>query len=144
MERPPIDFAKLPSPDLATVPDFAVGPPGDLAERCITPDFDTFATPASYLIDTATLIPAVHIFVCRDAGGLYAMTSICTHAGCELTKNAMRFQCGCHGSRFSLNGAVIMGPARLPLVHHGMLLSAAGTVIVQPCTFVKDTDRYNL
>lgn len=149
----PIDLGKPRSPDLAKSADLAsplppadlsMGPRGDLAEPCNVPDFDTTATPASYLMDTSTLIPAVHVYVCRDAGGLYAMTSLCTHAACELARSGTRFQCGCHGSRFTLNGAVMMGPAQQPLVHFEMLLSGNGTVVVAPCRTVGSAVRYNL
>jgi len=46
-----------------------------------------------------------------------AVSAICTHSGCEnlYTASAMRFDCPCHGSQFSLTGSVLRGPARQPL-----------------------------
>lgn len=45
-----------------------------------------------------------------------AFSMACTHEGCLTSVvNAQRFDCPCHGSRFDANGAVISGPARLPL-----------------------------
>ena len=34
-----------------------------------------------------------------------------------VNKEAQRFECPCHGSRFSLEGQVIHGPALFPLSH---------------------------
>jgi glycine/D-amino acid oxidase-like deaminating enzyme len=50
----------------------------------------------------------------RDAGGtLHSYSAICPHLGCVLQWNAdeKTFDCPCHGSRFSKEGAVINGPA---------------------------------
>jgi Rieske Fe-S protein len=43
----------------------------------------------------------------------------CSHLGCSVNFNqgAKRFECPCHGSRFSLQGKVIHGPAAFPLSH---------------------------
>ena len=59
-----------------------------------------------------------HIALYRDGQGqLHAITSICTHRGCDVHwNNADRvWDCPCHGSRFAPNGEVIRGPARTPL-----------------------------
>jgi Rieske Fe-S protein len=46
-----------------------------------------------------------------------ALSDICTHAGCGLTYVAGRGQlaCPCHGSIFTLAGAVVRGPAAVAL-----------------------------
>jgi cytochrome b6-f complex iron-sulfur subunit len=46
-----------------------------------------------------------------------AFTRTCTHQGCPVDKpNAEGIlECGCHGSRFTLDGAVVGGPARVAL-----------------------------
>ncbi|HEX6417090.1 MAG TPA: FAD-dependent oxidoreductase [Acidimicrobiales bacterium] len=54
----------------------------------------------------------------RDAGGsLHAVAVTCTHLGCTLQWNAAEtsWDCPCHGSRFSHDGAVLDGPAVAPL-----------------------------
>ncbi|WP_427131984.1 FAD-dependent oxidoreductase [Pseudarthrobacter sp. S9] len=47
------------------------------------------------------------------AGQLHAVSAICTHLGCTIEFNAddVTWDCPCHGSRFSTDGAVIQGPA---------------------------------
>lgn len=41
----------------------------------------------------------------------------CTHLGCTFPWNPLdqQFQCPCHGSRYAPDGAVVRGPAPLPL-----------------------------
>jgi len=45
-----------------------------------------------------------------------ALTAICTHEGCTITgfQNS-RYVCPCHGSQYSTNGQVVMGPATVAL-----------------------------
>jgi Rieske Fe-S protein len=70
----------------------------------------------------------------RDGGGLYAMSSICTHAGCATnivgSATQASLHCPCHGSNFSATGAVTRGPARAPLLHYQLEVSAGGELTV--------------
>jgi Rieske Fe-S protein len=52
--------------------------------------------------------------VYKDADGeIHAVSATCTHLGCTVGFNAAEatWDCPCHGSRFSTDGAVIQGPA---------------------------------
>jgi Rieske Fe-S protein len=75
------------------------------------------------------------VVLARDAGGLYAMSSVCTHAGCALdaTNGTVPggLDCGCHGSRFDGDGNVTRGPAGRALVHLLVEVDAAGAVTVR-------------
>ncbi|HXF49518.1 MAG TPA: Rieske (2Fe-2S) protein [Verrucomicrobiae bacterium] len=44
-------------------------------------------------------------------GELFAVSTTCTHAGCEVRKTKSKFECPCHGSQYDLSGKVIRGPA---------------------------------
>ncbi|MFL6205119.1 MAG: FAD-dependent oxidoreductase [Acidimicrobiales bacterium] len=48
-----------------------------------------------------------------DAGELHAVSAVCTHLGCLLSFNRCErsWDCPCHGSRFTVDGAVLEGPA---------------------------------
>jgi glycine/D-amino acid oxidase-like deaminating enzyme/nitrite reductase/ring-hydroxylating ferredoxin subunit len=52
-----------------------------------------------------------------DAGQLHAVSAACTHMGCVVGWNATdrSWYCPCHGSRFDIDGSVILGPATSPL-----------------------------
>src|ERR1700690_486577 len=65
-----------------------------------------------------------NVVVARDAGGGYAMSAVCTHAGCLLddsaTTIAAGLYCPCHGSTFDASGNVTGGPARSSLQHYAV------------------------
>lgn len=48
-----------------------------------------------------------------DKGKLHLVNTTCTHMGCELNFNSAEtsWDCPCHGSRFTLDGEIIDGPA---------------------------------
>jgi Rieske Fe-S protein len=57
-------------------------------------------------------------FLLKDATGIYAMTTICTHQGCTVgLPTGVQIICPCHGSIYDLSGGNLQGPAVSPLVH---------------------------
>lgn len=142
----PVDLARRSDlstpPDLATSPDL-VTPPDLGVPLCGAGIVDTGRSAASFPIDTATYFMGPRAFVCRDAAGWFAMTAICTHAGCIIGVDVgQSFLCPCHASRYDFDGAVLGGPAALPLSHFAMCRTAAGTVGFDPSSIVKSTERY--
>lgn len=56
--------------------------------------------------------------VCRDDDGqLHAVSAVCPHLGCNVAWNRgeKSWDCPCHGSRFTMEGEVLHGPASSPL-----------------------------
>ena len=68
--------------------------------------------------NTGKVLTAQHVALYRDQGGsLHAISSVCTHMGCDVGWNDQDkvWDCPCHGSRFAPAGDVIHGPAMKPL-----------------------------
>jgi glycine/D-amino acid oxidase-like deaminating enzyme/nitrite reductase/ring-hydroxylating ferredoxin subunit len=62
----------------------------------------------------------VTVAVARDAAGeVHTLKAACTHLGCIVGFNdaEQTWDCPCHGSRFTLDGQVLDGPAVTPLEH---------------------------
>jgi cytochrome b6-f complex iron-sulfur subunit len=77
----------------------------------------------------------------HDAGGLYAMSMQCTHAGCAVEMQGAQLYCPCHFSRFDHLGNVVNGPANKPLPHYKVTVDATGNITVDRFTIVSMTAR---
>ena len=75
------------------------------------------------------------VAVFKDAAGVHAISTICTHLGCVLKPTAGGFDCPCHGSRFQRDGAVDRGPAPRALPWLKVTV-AGGALIVDESTTV--------
>jgi Rieske Fe-S protein len=89
---------------------------------------------ATLSIGTLREVSGAPAYVGRDNGGVYAMTSTCTHEGCDMIEQGQIESagvfCACHGSRFDSNGAVTRGPANAPLTHFEVELDAEGNITI--------------
>lgn len=89
-------------------------------------------------------LPAVGDTVAASAGNVnlaitrisvttvVAVSRTCTHEGCTVLLPSARGQpleCPCHGSRFTTAGAVVMGPAALPLSTFPARIEGAEVVV---------------
>lgn len=70
-------------------------------------------------------------FVGHDAMGFYALSSSCTHRGCDVAVRGAGFQCPCHQATYDANGVVTGGPAPSPLPHYALRI-CGGIVYVNP------------
>jgi cytochrome b6-f complex iron-sulfur subunit len=72
------------------------------------------------------------VWMIRNAQGIYALISVCTHLGCtpiwHSTEN--RIKCPCHGSNFLVDGQNIAGPAPSPLFRAAVSLDLGGNIVV--------------
>ncbi len=91
-------------------------------------------------VGSLEFVPGGSVLLGRDAGGLYAMTSICTHEGCDISQEGeiqgAVIICHCHGARFDSAGSVLQGPARSPLRHFLVEVDASGEITIQQDTEV--------
>jgi cytochrome b6-f complex iron-sulfur subunit len=71
----------------------------------------------------------------------YGLNAVCTHLGCVVPWSAAsnKFMCPCHGSQYSPDGAVVRGPAPLPLALAHCDVAEDGKILFSP--WVEDDFR---
>jgi Rieske Fe-S protein len=99
-------------------------------------------------VGTLRVVEGQPVAVGRDDTGIYAMTLICTHEGCDLSDDDevtfAGITCDCHGSRYDGYGSVLEGPAEEPLAHFEVTIDAAGQIIVNADVIVDAAARATL
>jgi cytochrome b6-f complex iron-sulfur subunit len=100
--------------------------------------------PADYAVDSLTSI-GEGVAIGRDAEGLYAITTICTHLQCDMANQGSLtpdlLTCNCHDSTFDGAGEVLGGPANRPLDFYEMSILEDGTLSVDKGTLVDASER---
>ncbi|HVV82678.1 MAG TPA: Rieske (2Fe-2S) protein [Kofleriaceae bacterium] len=107
---------------------------------CTTGVLDVGA-PTMFASGAPVLISSASAFVVRDAGGLYALSSRCTHNNVTLNVSSGRFRCPRHGALFTFDGAIISGPVSRTLVHYSLCVMTNGHVGLDRNTVVANTVR---
>src|ERR1022692_152054 len=96
-------------------------------------------------LSIGTMLVMSNVVLARDANGVYAMSAVCTHAGCLLDDSsstiASGLYCPCHGSTFDGSGSVTGGPARSPLEHYAVTIAADGSITVDGSQTVSASTR---
>jgi len=85
---------------------------------------------AKFLNADVTPLPQQRAWVFRDQQGLYAISAVCTHLGCIVSRQDGEFECPCHGSVFDANGNVVSGPAPRALDYLDLSVSPDGQLVV--------------
>jgi len=87
--------------------------------------------PKDFPPGSATFVAERRLFVCSTPNGFYAISAVCTHVGCNVSREDGRgFACPCHGSVFDEAGRVLNGPAAWPLPRYLLSLSRRGELVV--------------
>ena len=73
-----------------------------------------------------------NIIIINTGDGYIALSSVCTHNGCQVAYNheSGNLPCPCHGSVFSSSGSVLEGPAESPLKTY--TVSQEGDILTIP------------
>lgn len=99
--------------------------PGDLGPAAALPpgEAQAYTDPTS---GEAALV------IRRPDGELYALSAVCTHAGCDLEYSGDALTCPCHNSTFDIRtGAPERGPARRPLAT-AEVVERNGRIVARP------------
>jgi len=83
---------------------------------------------------TDTFARSHRAFIIREAGRIYAASSVCTHKKQRLRLKDGVISCPSHGSKFSEHGTVIKGPAKYSLPRYAVSTNADGHLVVDLTT----------
>lgn len=88
--------------------------------------------PADYTEGTVHFNKEQRAFVIGAAGGVFALSAVCTHLGCitRYVSDEGAIACPCHGSKFDLEGNVTHGPAPHPLPWLDVQVDDKGELVV--------------
>lgn len=100
--------------------------------------------PEEHAVGSEKHLEKENVFVFRDAEGVYAISAVCTHLGCTVTRSAEGFACPCHGSKFEPRGKVIAGPAPRPLPWLEVTRAPDGQLVVLADNEVAEGTRFRV
>jgi cytochrome b6-f complex iron-sulfur subunit len=118
-----------------------------------TPVGTKIGEPSAYAATGLHVVSNLGALIGRDAGGLYALSSICTHQGCDMStlyhgspngvlmNGNEDIRCACHGSEFGPDGAVLRGPAASPLPAFPLALGCDGFLYVNENSTTSSSTR---
>ncbi len=131
-------------PDAGTT-DAAIGAPDASAggPTCSGGQVDCGAAQA-IAIGAPKKIAGTNIYVVRDAGGLFAVSSKCTHEGAQNSVTSGHFHCPRHNANFNFDGSIISGPVSRALAHYALCVLASGNVGVDTSKTVTAATRLPL
>jgi cytochrome b6-f complex iron-sulfur subunit len=90
---------------------------------------------------SVTFIKEQKVYIVRAKEGyFYAVSAVCTHLGCITGWRPERgiIACPCHGSKFTLKGNVIEGPAPRPLPRFLISMNEQGQIVVDKSKIVSE------
>jgi Rieske Fe-S protein len=93
----------------------------------------TLDLPEVYSPGSMTVIAAAGAAVYRDDRGFFARSLTCVHLGCRVAPSGGgTLACPCHGSRFTLHGSRLSGPAGRNLDNLVLSLDDEGRLVLDP------------
>lgn len=88
------------------------------------------AAPNGMMMVRAPNLPIPIVLRRLEGTGLIALSTVCTHKGCEVRVMPNSFECPCHGSAYRADGAVAEGPATQPLQRFAVTENAETIIIM--------------
>lgn len=87
------------------------------------------AAPNGVMLVRAPNFPIAIALRRLEGKGLIALSTVCTHKGCEVRLMPEAFECPCHGSAYARDGAVVEGPATQPLQRFAITENSEAIII---------------
>lgn len=101
--------------------------------------------PEKFPKGSQTHLPGLNMWIFHDEHGFYAISTICTHLGCIVARQADGgFDCPCHGSVFDPLGKVLGGPAPKALDWLAISLTPDGQLVVDRVQTVPFGTRFSV
>jgi Rieske Fe-S protein len=130
----------------------AGGATSSSSSGCPLPPGVVAGAPDLYTTSGLHKVPGTKVLIGRDAAGLYALSSICTHKSCNLSTISGKIlasggiHCNCHGSEFDSIGNVTKvaptPPVPTPLPCYKLELGCDGQLYVDTMTSAdRNVDR---
>ncbi len=99
--------------------------------------------PEDYPVGTVRGFEDQNVIVFRDEKGVFAISTVCTHLGCIVSYDPEEgFECACHGSTFTADGAVTKGPAPTALPWMEVSMLPNGQLVVNNASTVTKGTRF--
>ena len=100
---------------------------------------------SSLTAGTLRAVAGQGVAIGRDARGIYALSLICTHEGCDISQGGFvsgsGIQCPCHGAIYDAQGNVLGGPAHGALVHFAVTEDGSGALTIHTDQQVPESTR---
>ena len=99
--------------------------------------------PEDFGAGTTKVVPEQKTMVVASERGIAAISLVCSHLGCIVSRTEQGFACPCHGSAFDADGHAVAGPAPRGLAWYDVSLGIDGRLVVDagrevaPGTFFK-------
>jgi cytochrome b6-f complex iron-sulfur subunit len=99
--------------------------------------------PEDVAVGSTQVVPEQKVMVVSDGRGIAAISLVCSHLGCIVSRGDDGFSCPCHGSVFDQEGHAVAGPAPRGLAWYDVSLGVDGRLVVDagrevpPGTFFK-------
>lgn len=86
------------------------------------------------------------VFIVRTVESLYALSSVCTHLGCQVNWLGAenKFKCPCHGSGYYKTGINFEGPTPRPLERFAISVAEDGQILIdKSIKFQQEKGQWN-
>ncbi len=101
--------------------------------------------PEEFPPGTKKVIPDQKVLVVAEAGGIAAISMICPHLGCVVSRIGDEgFSCPCHGSKFGRDGDVAAGPSPKALSWLEVTRAVDGRLVVNTAREVEPGTYYSV